>query len=160
MNGMRAPVGIMEVEALYGDPQQYVRDDGTPGPFWEMRMVKVEMPGPLPLGWRLSSIVRTVRVNQAIAEEVQNVFRALKDRSLWDHVVTFDGAYCWRAQRGSDKLSMHAYGAALDFNAKTNQLGTKGDMDPGVIEVFSSLGWTWGGRWRRPDPMHFQFGQA
>lgn len=156
---MRAPVGIMEIEGLYGDPQAFIRDDGTPSPLWEMRMCKVDLPGPLPLGWKPSVVVKTARLNQAIAGEAEGVFRALSKAGLWDYIETFDGAYCWRAQRGSAKLSMHAFGAAMDFNATTNQLGTRGDMHPGIVNTFVNLGWTWGGTWRRPDPMHFQLGR-
>lgn len=157
---MRAPVGITEIESLYGDPHPFMRDDGTPSPLWEMRMVKVNLPGPLPLGWKRSVIVKTARVNQAIAPELERVFAALVAGKVWDHVVTFDGGYTWRPQRGSDRLSMHAYGGAVDFNAATNALGTKGDMHPGIVDVFEGQGWEWGGRWRRPDPMHFQFAKG
>lgn len=157
---MMAPVGVMAVEHLYGNPQTLIRDDGTPSPLWEMRMCKVELPVPLPLGWKLSIMVHSVRVNQAIADEVGSVFGALTKSNLWNHIKTFDGGYCWRPQRGSNKLSMHALGAALDFNAATNQLGEKGDMHPGIVDVFKNFGWTWGGTWRRPDSMHFQFGRT
>jgi len=55
---------------------------------------------------------------------------------------------------------MHSFGAALDLNAETNQLGTPGDMDAGLVQLFEACGWTWGGRWKRSDPMHFQFGSG
>lgn len=157
---MRAPTGIVEVLALYGDPAPFVRDDGTVSPLWESRMVKVAMPGPLPLGWRPMVAVLSVRVNQVIAAEVDTVLRGLKKAGMWDHILTFDGGYNWRPQRGSRRLSMHGFGGALDFNADTNELNTKGDMHPGVVEVFENHGWEWGGRWRRPDPMHFQYARG
>jgi hypothetical protein len=156
----RAPVGIEEIEALYGDPHPFIRDDGTVSPLWEMRMCKVDLPGWLPLGWKHSMLVKTVRVNQAIAAQVSAVFLGLSRARLWDHILTFDGGYSWRSQRGASKLSMHAYGGALDFNADENALGTRGHMDPGVVEVFEAHGWEWGGHWRRPDPMHFQFARG
>jgi hypothetical protein len=55
---------------------------------------------------------------------------------------------------------MHGFGGALDFNAETNELGTKGDMDPEVVAIVEAHGWEWGGRWRRPDPMHWQFARG
>ncbi len=154
---MRAPVGIVEIKALYGDPILLMRDDGTPSPIWESRMVKVALPRPLPLGWQMDVMVSSARVNQAIAAECASLFTALKASGAWDHIVTFDGAYAWRSQRGSAKLSMHSFGGALDFNAATNRLGERGDMHPLIVDVFDSQGWEWGGRWRRPDPMHVQF---
>lgn len=53
-------------------------------------------------------------------------------------------------------LSMHAFGLAVDLNVSTNQLGTRGKIDPGVIEIFEKWGFTWGGQWSSPDPMHFE----
>lgn len=56
----------------------------------------------------------------------------------------------------SRPLSMHAFGLAVDLNVSTNQLGTAGSMDPRVVETFERWGFRWGGRWARPDPMHFE----
>ncbi|HVL65241.1 MAG TPA: M15 family metallopeptidase [Actinomycetota bacterium] len=56
----------------------------------------------------------------------------------------------------SKPLSMHAFGLAVDLNVSTNGLGTRGDIDPRIVEVFEKWGFEWGGRWSRPDPMHFE----
>jgi hypothetical protein len=56
----------------------------------------------------------------------------------------------------SKPLSMHAFGLAVDLNVSTNQLGTTGSMDPRVVDTFERWGFRWGGRWARPDPMHFE----
>jgi len=56
----------------------------------------------------------------------------------------------------SKPLSMHAFGLAVDFNVSTNGLGTTGDLDPRIVAVFEKWGFEWGGRWSRPDPMHFE----
>ena len=56
----------------------------------------------------------------------------------------------------SRALSMHAFGLAIDLNVTSNQLGTEGDMDPRVVEIFDRWGFAWGGRWSPPDPMHFE----
>lgn len=53
-------------------------------------------------------------------------------------------------------LSMHAFGLAADINVSTNLLGTRGDQDPRVVEIFEKWGFAWGGHWDRPDPMHFE----
>jgi D-alanyl-D-alanine carboxypeptidase len=53
-------------------------------------------------------------------------------------------------------LSMHAFGLAVDLNVSTNLLGTRGDMDPRIVSIFERWGFRWGGRWDRPDPMHFE----
>jgi hypothetical protein len=82
----------------------------------------------------------------------------------------FSGSYCYRPMRGLNKLSMHAYGCAIDFDAPRNALQ---DSTPNfakyraeVIEPFTKMGGVWGGDWngdgrsddeRRCDGMHFQF---
>jgi hypothetical protein len=160
---MTPPQGYAGVVALYGDPSHFVRDDGTVSPLWEARMAKVEFPEPLPLGWDKSKLARTARVNVAILDEVRQVFDLLEREGLWRHFRTYDGGFAWRQQRGStSKLSMHAFGAALDFNAETNQMGTRGDMHEGVVQIFEACGWTWGGRFQgsRIDPMHYQFAKV
>lgn len=56
-------------------------------------------------------------------------------------------------------LSMHAFGLAVDLNVSTNQLGSRGDMDARIVEIFERWGFIWGGSWSRPDPMHFELGR-
>lgn len=160
---MVAPHGIEAIEKVYGDPHAFIREDGTVSPLWDRRMVAVPFPEQLPLGWKVAGmtvISSRARVNEAIAVETLTLFRAWHKAGLWSKLVTFDGGYNWRSQRGSQKLSMHAYGGALDFNSATNQLGTPGDMDPRLVEAADGLGWTWGGEWSRPDSMHFQWGSG
>jgi hypothetical protein len=138
-----------------------MREDGTISPLWERRMVAVPFPAALPLGWTVETgpvYAKRASVNEAIVYETANLFRAWYKENLWTALRTYDGGFTWRAKRDSTQLSMHAYGAALDFNARTNRLGTKGDMDPRLVDIARAQGWTWGGEWKRPDPMHFQYG--
>lgn len=158
---LTTPDGWKGVFALYGDPSLLLRDDGTVSPLWEARMVVVPFPAPLPLGWDLTKLARGARVHQVVSAEVDEVFDALARADLWRRLRTYDGGYAWRTQRGSTKKpSLHSFGAALDFDADTNRMGTRGDMDPRVVEVFEGHGWTWGGRFKRPDPMHVQFARG
>lgn len=155
---MIAPTSYAGVLHVYGDPARFLREDGTLSHLWEAQMTKVSFPRPLPLGWAKETLAKAARVNIVIAEETERVFALLEREGLWALLKTYDGGYTWRTQRGSTtKLSMHSFGAALDFNAETNALGTPGDMSAGIVQVFESCGWTWGGRFHRPDPMHFQF---
>ncbi|MGH3658938.1 MAG: M15 family metallopeptidase, partial [Micromonosporaceae bacterium] len=53
-------------------------------------------------------------------------------------------------------LSLHTWGIAVDLNVSGNQVGTGGSLDRRVVEIFDRWGFAWGGRWRTPDPMHFE----
>ncbi len=77
------------------------------------------------------------------------------------HLHQFSGSYAYRNIRGSSRLSMHAYGIAIDIAAELNALGKPYDPKRGLpmefVRLFEAEGWTWGGRWKgRPDAMHFQ----
>lgn len=67
-----------------------------------------------------------------------------------------DWSYGNRDVRGGASKSNHAFGIAIDVNALTNVLGTSGDMPMEVVEQWEVEGGGWGGRWSRPDPMHFE----
>lgn len=158
---MTAPVGYEQCLKFYGDPGPFIRDDGTPSVLWEAELTLVPFPTPLPLGWNLTQLAKGARVNRALESETARVFDLLAKEDLWRRLRTFDGGYAWRAQRGStSKLSLHALGGALDFDAATNRLGRQGDMDRGIVQIFEACGWTWGGRFQRPDPMHYQFAKS
>ena len=97
----------------------------------------------------------------------------LIDRGLENEIKTWDGCYNVRPIRGREGLvnkflqagqtkkamiymSIHSWANAIDINAKTNGLGTGGDLSIGLVKSFEDAGWEWGGRWKRKDPMHFQ----
>ena len=78
---------------------------------------------------------------------------------LRDKLRSYGGCFNFRAKRSGSKLSTHAWGIAIDLNPETNGMGRDGDMPAGIVRVFESFGFTWGGRWSGAgkDPMHFQF---
>ena len=157
---MKAPNGYDEIVRVYGDPRPYIRPDGTMRSDWEAHtqgMGYVGLPDVLPLGWDLSLHVSRVRCHVLLCQIVKATFDSIHAAGLWGELHTFDGCYAARAQRGASKPSLHLWGAAIDLNAETNQLGTEGDMSPSIVQLFEAHGWTWGGRFGRPDPMHFQF---
>lgn len=151
-------MGLDEIVAEYGDPQLYMRGDGTVSPAWDHISLGVAvLPAALPLGWDEKTLVTRMRVHRKLIVPVETVFLEIFKGGMWPLLKTFDGAYAWRPKRGSKKLSAHCWGIALDLNAETNQLGEKGDMPPEIVQVFMKHGWEWGGHWlQRPDPMHFQ----
>lgn len=169
MPGMKPPVGYEEVQRFYGWRDAYIHDLDT----WGGQMVLVPPPagcvfyydadadGDLEPGERS----RGVRVHPLLRDEVATCFQLVQDAGLWHFLASQAGGYTFRMQRGStSKLSMHCFGAAVDFDPFHNKfkappeltaLGTQPGL--GVVRIFEARGWTWGGRWGRPDAMHFQF---
>lgn len=95
--------------------------------------------------------------NRLLVPVFEKVYDRIVKDSLSSELYSFDGCYNLRNVRGGDKLSMHSWGIAVDHNAKTNRLGTKGDLSPKIVKIFEEEEFTWGGRFGRKDPMHFEF---
>jgi hypothetical protein len=60
-------------------------------------------------------------------------------------------------------LSTHSWGIAFDIDWNLNPYGKKegtrlrqDETSMNFVHVFEDAGWTWGGRWRTADDMHFQ----
>lgn len=82
-------------------------------------------------------------------------------------LLPLSGTFAWRAIAGTERLSMHSFGAAIDVNAKTNTywqwykgkdpLGLRTAFPAKVAEVFERHGFVWGGKWAEFDIMHFEY---
>lgn len=93
-------------------------------------------------------------MHKPFLDAIQNV----KDRGLESELKSFDGCWAIRMQRGSSTaVSTHAYGLAVDLSAPENQLGTEGSFTEEFGKCFEDAGFVWGKRFKRKDPMHFQF---
>ena len=57
----------------------------------------------------------------------------------------------------SGRISHHAWGIAFDLNVAENPIGSRPNLDPGLVQVIEKWGFTWGGRWLVPDGMHFEW---
>lgn len=150
------PHGFAEIVNTYGDPRPFLADgDDTD---WQREILTpIELPFSLALSWDRTVRVRRLRVHKLAADNFSAAFAALYANGLDDLVTELGGVYSARMQRGSDsRLSLHTWGAAIDLNPRTNMLGTKGDMSPDVVGIFSRYGFAWGGKFSRSDPQHFQ----
>lgn len=71
------------------------------------------------------------------------------------------GGYNYRTIAGTNTLSNHAFGNAIDVNWNANARGSRGDIPPDLARSLAAKhGLTWGGDWRNPDPMHFELAGA
>ena len=70
---------------------------------------------------------------------------------------TYGGCFNARYSRDSGFLSRHAYAIALDMNTTSNCQGCTPRMNCDVVRIFRRHGFAWGGNWRHPDGMHFEW---
>jgi hypothetical protein len=78
--------------------------------------------------------------------------------------LSLSGGYFPRLKRNGSGPSMHAMGAAVDFNAGTmpmtdsthQTIADVPDWYRPVVATFEKHGWKWGASFG--DPMHFQYG--
>lgn len=89
---------------------------------------------------------------------LERVLDEIRKRGLDKEIRQF-GTFCPRHKMHNSKnrLSTHSWGIACDVNQATNLPGTRGDLDPGIVECFEMFGFEWGGRWSQRDPMHAQY---
>ena len=133
-----------------------------------------------------------VVMDQRLAEDIHRVFARLREERfpLQSVIPIADTRFCWddeasmsannssgfnyRTIARTNRLSLHAFGQAIDFNPLFNpyiradlvqpsgaiydptRLGTI-TADSFLVRLFDELGWEWGGRWEdRKDYQHFQ----
>lgn len=94
--------------------------------------------------------------NKAMPPKLEAALRYLIDAGLHQELQSYDGCYIIRSQRGGAQWSMHAWGLAVDVNAATNRLGHRPMLSNAFVACWEKAGFLWGGRWRRPDGMHFE----
>lgn len=93
-----------------------------------------------------------------VVDKFQLVFEEIARRRLHTKIITFDGCFSIRFMRRAKKWSTHSWAIAIDLNAKWNRFGQRNfNMSPEIVDIFSKYGFVWGGKWRTPDAMHFQF---
>lgn len=79
------------------------------------------------------------------------------------------GSFNWRKIAGTNRLSAHSFGIALDLNTKYGGYWRWGGeaegqvseyrngIPEGVVRVLERYGFIWGGKWHHYDGMHFEY---
>lgn len=103
-------------------------------------------------------ILGEVTCHRVMIRQLRWALEEVVERGLADeiHPGEYAGCYYPRFIAGSDSLSLHSFGIALDLNVPGNQRGTVGEMDRTVVSIFKRWGFAWGGDWNYTDPMHFE----
>jgi RHS repeat-associated protein len=104
--------------------------------------------------------VKALYINKDIANKfLFALYIIAQDCECLKKLKTYGGAFNIRRARGSDKVSAHAYGAAVDINSDTFPLGSPLRQDACILNAFSSAGLKYGGDFSgKKDPHHWGIG--
>ena len=154
------PRGLDGIISTFGDIFEYIREDHTLDPRWQTEMLQtISLPFAIPLSWDKSQCVERISCHKVLADTCTQIFARIQRAGRQTTITSFGGCFSFRPQRTGARLSTHAWGIAIDLNPESNEQGTPGTMDAGVVAIFKQAGYSWGGEWQGKvrDPMHFQF---
>jgi hypothetical protein len=154
-----------DCDAFYGNPRG--PGGAVVNPKWyQANIVNIAPPFPMHMG---SIKIMHFPVHTKCAAAFKQWMKAMLDNAggdpgrlaVWG-VDVFSGSFNYRAKRGSNALSMHSYGIAVDLDAPRNQFKSRSihfaQFKQQVVSPFLDLGGEWGGNWKNStDGMHFQF---
>jgi LysM repeat protein len=152
------PTGYSEIVKTFGDVRGNITSLNDVSMAWKrINLSTVELPFKIPLAWNLSQKIKSIRCHKKLVGTYKSLFNEIYELGLHEKITNYGGSFNYRSKRSSNKLSTHSWGIAIDINPLTNRMGTKGDMPYEIVQIFEEYGFEWGGKWRTPDPMHFQF---
>jgi D-alanyl-D-alanine carboxypeptidase len=125
-----------------------------------------------PVAWMPGRGGGTVRattvnhVNERLAEVVKDLERLPAD--MTKYLVPSAGIYNCRTILNTSRLSVHAFGAAIDINdklsdywewakGKSGTIAWKNRIPAAIGDVFERHGFIWGAKWYHFDTMHFEY---
>jgi hypothetical protein len=137
--------------AMYGSTEAQVRANLTP------------------VRWVDGTMVLMSRINGA-AGALANVVADLQKlppayRKYLDQPA---GTFNWRQVAGTDYLSAHSFGVAIDINIReadywrwnakrAGSAGYRNRIPLEIVDIFERHGFIWGGKWAHYDTMHFEY---
>ena len=102
-------------------------------------------------------LIGPARCHSAVVSALQGALGELERNNLGFLIETFDGCFNPRFIAGSQSLSRHAWGVAIDLNYRANPTGQVTVQDPRLVEAMEKWGFGWGGDWLIPDAAHFEW---
>jgi hypothetical protein len=138
--------------ADFGSFTYTYKADGSiqPDPAWVSEYIRTEQ----------VPILGSVTCHKLMIPQLRAAMQQIVDSGLADeiHPGEYGGCYVPRfiASDPSNPISLHTWGIAIDLNVPGNLRGTVGEIDPGVVAIMKSWGFSWGGDWDYTDPMHFE----
>jgi peptidoglycan LD-endopeptidase CwlK len=112
---------------------------------------------------RITTINGVDKKLSAISEELEQLPAETKK-----YVSKVGGAFIWRRIAGSEQLSAHSFGIAIDINPdfsdywrwngqRDQESRYRNRIPHEIVEIFERHGFIWGGKWYHYDTMHFEY---
>ena len=112
------------------------------------------------------TVTRINGVDRALAAVSDDLDRLIARKpSMKKYLVPLGGTFTWRHIAGTQRLSVHSFGAAIDINVKHSSYWrwSKGhyryrnEIPLEIVRIFERHGFIWGGKWYHYDTMHFEY---
>lgn len=106
-------------------------------------------------------IIGSVRCHKVMLPQLRAVLEEIQASGLSNLLKPEQAGRCYQPRFVAmdplnHALSKHAWGLAIDVNVYDNPEGSKPKLDPRIVAIFEKWGFRWGGRWTKPDGMHFE----
>jgi hypothetical protein len=159
------PSGLTGIVNTYGEPDYYGLGDEES--FRQKHIEVFELPDPvvLRLSWMDGYIVSRIAAHRLVGPAIVDALHAIWTMFGADYLEAnrlnlFGGIYNPRLKRGSNQLSTHTWGIAIDLNPHLWRYGqgpTQSNEDWRVFNTaFTVRGFVSGNEFPKPDPMHWQ----
>jgi hypothetical protein len=96
--------------------------------------------------------------------EVSDEIEATLGVEFHKYISKTAGTFNWRKIAGTNRISTHAFGTAIDINTKYSNywqwdgnMVWKNQIPIEIVEIFEKHGFIWGGKWYHYDTMHFEY---
>ncbi len=122
--------------------------------------------------WLPKTINKRIRITSVngINEKLQQISNELDTlpNKFKKYLINIGGTFNWRNISGTQRLSAHSYGIAIDINANYSNYWRwdytnngkyvyKNQIPIKIVEIFEKHGFIWGGKWYHYDTMHFEY---
>ena len=143
------PVNTPEsLGSFYG--RIYLGDDGLPTETWKGTfLTQIRTPFPMRLPWVKEALVTRITCHREVAPSLHRILGAMLKHFGDAKAIAeaeydlFSGCYAYRPVAGSNKLSLHAYGAAIQLGPMRAPKRVPTEDDGAVDTIFDDEGWTW-----------------
>jgi hypothetical protein len=155
------PNGLKEIIEVYGNPD-LDGDCNLDSSFIDHCLQVFSLPFPMRVSWNPIQSVKRIQAHYAVGPVMVDALKEILDFRGWQYLQDnqfdyYGGCFNWRPKRGGSKISTHCWAISIDINPHIAPLGGDPTGQPEfIVSAFERRGFEWGGRWKRPDGMHFQ----